>query len=377
MFYTFPDYYKQFHCIADACEDTCCAGWQIVADPKSLKKYRKVRGPFRRQLHAGIDWKNSCFHQEEDKRCAFLDQDNLCQMYKNIGEKSLCRTCRLYPRHIEEFEDSREVTLSVSCPEVARILMSHMEPVTFHTVEKEGEEEYEEFDPFLYSQLLDSRDVLYRILQNRCLPVKVRMGLAYGIARDVQKRINEESLFSIGEVLDKYQGEKALAFVEKKIAENEKSDQPYLFMKDMFHRLFQLELLKEDWGLLLLETEKRVFTDVSAEKYAELSAEFLTWMEEHGMNWEIRKEQLCMYFVSTYFCGAVYDARVLSKMQFALLSADFIEEILKARWLRNEKDLNDEELIELVYRYSREVEHSDYNLRKIEKLMPVEHGMFC
>ena len=32
MLYTIPDYYHEFSCIAGECEDTCCAGWQLVAD---------------------------------------------------------------------------------------------------------------------------------------------------------------------------------------------------------------------------------------------------------------------------------------------------------------------------------------------------------
>ena len=43
MLYTIPDYYHEFSCIAGECEDTCCAGWQIVADEAALKKYKKVR----------------------------------------------------------------------------------------------------------------------------------------------------------------------------------------------------------------------------------------------------------------------------------------------------------------------------------------------
>ena len=39
MRYTFPDYYREFSCTADRCEDTCCAGWQIVADRKALRRY--------------------------------------------------------------------------------------------------------------------------------------------------------------------------------------------------------------------------------------------------------------------------------------------------------------------------------------------------
>ena len=37
MLYTYPHYYKKFRCIASECEDTCCAGWAITIDPKSLE----------------------------------------------------------------------------------------------------------------------------------------------------------------------------------------------------------------------------------------------------------------------------------------------------------------------------------------------------
>ena len=40
MLYTIPDYYHEFSCVAGKCEDTCCAGWQIVADDASLENYK-------------------------------------------------------------------------------------------------------------------------------------------------------------------------------------------------------------------------------------------------------------------------------------------------------------------------------------------------
>ena len=45
MIVTAPHYYKEFQCIAGECPDTCCAGWEIAIDPKSLKKYRERKGP--------------------------------------------------------------------------------------------------------------------------------------------------------------------------------------------------------------------------------------------------------------------------------------------------------------------------------------------
>ena len=142
MRYIIPDYYKEFHCTADQCEDTCCAGWQIVIDRKSLRKYGQVKGKFRKRMFASVDFMQETFRQDKEKRCAFLNENNLCDLYSNLGKESLCKTCRLYPRHVEEFENIREITLSVSCPEVAKMLMNRKEPVRFLTYEKEGEEEY-------------------------------------------------------------------------------------------------------------------------------------------------------------------------------------------------------------------------------------------
>ena len=373
-----PDYYKEFKCAADKCEDTCCAGWQIVVDPKSLKRYGQIKSRFRTHIRRGVDFKEGVFRQKDEKRCAFLNDDNLCDMYRVLGEKSLCKTCRLYPRHIEEFEGVREITLSLSCPEVARILMTRTEPVKLESAEREGEEEFEDFDLFLYSELLDARDVIREILQRRTLAPEIRFGLVYGIARDMQRRVNKKELFSCSEVLEKYQKPQAELFVREQIAKNQgKAEKLFAFAKQRFRLMYQLELLKEAWDLLLLETEEKLFLNHTAEEYENISEEFHGWIQAHDVPWEIQKEQLLLYFIDTYFCGAVYDGEILNKVQMALFSVGIVEDLLKSRWICNEKQLETEDVIEIVYRYSREVEHSDVNLKKMEKMMPVENGIYC
>lgn len=42
-----PAYYKDFKCIAGACTDTCCAGWDVDVDEASYKHYKKVKGKLR------------------------------------------------------------------------------------------------------------------------------------------------------------------------------------------------------------------------------------------------------------------------------------------------------------------------------------------
>ena len=288
-----------------------------------------------------VDWIRGIFRQDKEKRCAFLNDCNLCEMYANLGEKSLCKTCRLYPRHVEEFEDVREITLSVSCPEVARILMEKKKPVRFLTYEKEGEEEYEEFDPFLYSMLVDARDAMLGILQDREHSLKIRVGLILGMAHDLQGRFNREQLFSCEEVWE--------------------------MAHKMFRELYELELLREDWDMLLMESEELLYSH-GADAYKGISSDFKRWAKEES-NIQIQAEQLLVYFIFTYFCGAVYDGRIYAKVQMAVISTFHIYELWKARWIKNEGELTPEEIVELVYRYSREIEHSDKNLERMEKMM--------
>ena len=372
MIYTVPDYYRKFTCVADACEDTCCAGWQIVIDEKSQKKYKKVKGPFRRRLLHSIQWKEGVFKQSEDKRCAFLNSENLCDMYTALGSHSLCRTCRLYPRHIEEFEGVREISLSLSCPEVAKIVLAKREPVKFLTFEKEGDEEYEDFDLLLYSKLADAREVMITILQDRKLPVSLRTTLVLAIAHDMQGRINRGEIFSCDEVLEKYQKEAAQVFSENKIKEWEDNrENRFLFSKHSFGLLQELEILKEDWYTTLFETNEMLYGS-GCKNYLQICTEYEEWKKEQLKDWEIIAEQILVYFVFTYFCGAVYDGRIYGKIQMAAASLFFIDQMLMTRWLKNEQYLDEEDIRDIVYRYSREVEHSDENLEKLEKLMEKE-----
>lgn len=367
MLYTIPDYYKEFHCIADKCEDTCCAGWQIVIDGISLEKYRHFAGDYRKTVWKNINWITHTFKQDKDKRCAFLNKDNLCDLCLHAGEKSFCKTCRTYPRHIEEFEGVREISLSVSCPEVARILLNKKEPVRYLTYEKGAEEEYEDFDPFLFSLLEDARGAMLRILQNRVLPIGVRMVLILGMAHDIQGRINRQELFDGFSVIDKYNGKKAVDFAFKYYEESLHSKDICAFARQLYDKLYQLELLSKDWDSLLLESEvllygggERAYRSILQrfEEDAELAAET-----------DVQMEQLLVYFIFTYLPGAVYDGEVYSKVQMSVYLVWMIRELWAARYIKNEGGLSMEEKVDLTYRFSREVEHSDINRSAAETFM--------
>ena len=204
MRYLKPHFYDQFTCTAGDCPDTCCAGWQIVIDEDSLERYGKEQGEFGKRLRNSIDWEEECFYQK-NRRCAFLNDENLCDLYKALGPDALCDTCRLYPRHTEEYEGLRELSLSLSCPEAARIILSCQEPVRFLAEETDEEDDFEEFDFMMFSQLEDTRDVLFKILQNRTMPLQERMRAAEQLAEQYQICMEEQREYDIDDLLRKYE----------------------------------------------------------------------------------------------------------------------------------------------------------------------------
>lgn len=371
MEYIIPHYFEQFKCVAAECEDTCCAGWAIIIDEESLEKYKNLEGAFGNRLRNSIDWKSGSFCQYE-KRCAFLNEDNLCDLHMEAGEHMLCNTCRNYPRHMEEFEGVREGSLSLSCIEAAKIILGCKEPVQFIRFEDDVEdEEYENFDYLLYTKLTDAREAILAHLQNRDVDIMIRIAMVLDLVQQIQNAVDENELFRVDELLEQFgQMENSLEFQTKleqyKIGENEYCT----IMRKLFRIFSKLEVLKDEWPDYIKRAERTLYGE-GQRTYEENRQLF---HQKRGLKsakyeeWAIELEQLMVYFVFTYFCGAVYDDNVLGKMQTAVVTTLLIQELSIAKWKENNHTLDFDMLVDIAHKVSREIEHSDVNLIRLEKI---------
>ena len=368
MQYTVPHYYKGFTCIAGECPDTCCAGWQIQIDPFSLKKYRKNNGPLGNRLKNEINWKEGCFRQYAG-RCAFLNENNLCDLYlEGGGQRAFCRTCRTYPRHIEEFEGLREISLSLSCPAAADLILNCGEPVRFLHAEDEKEDEpYEDFDFFLFTKLEDARSLILRILQDRAHPFRIRAAAALALSHDLQQRIDKNALCEADSLFDRYSSPGMWTWFGSRLSSLEHgeghAERRRAAENAFFSILDRLEVLRADWKPYLTEARRTLKNAPAFQTEEERSfSELFT---------EQTAEQLLVYFVFTYFCGAVYNADAYGKMKFSFAGMILIRELVRAEWIRN-PDITRETLLRTAWRYAREVEHSDKNKFLMEELLADE-----
>lgn len=369
---TAPDFYKKFSCIAGECPATCCAGWQIVIDEKSLTRYSRHKGPFANRLKNDINWKEHVFRQYHH-RCAFLNEENLCDIYTEAGPDMLCDTCRKYPRHIEEFEGLRELSLSLSCPEAARLLLSRQEPISFITKEKPSSEEtYDSFDYLLFTELMDTREQMFSILQDRNIPLNARLLKLLAMGHDFQLCLDRNELYRWEGIRRKHiQTGTGPDFLKKVNKWSDDSKSVPELIRDFWSILVpEMEVLSPSWHSFLKEN-LAFHTQCNDQEILQLYMDFKKAMPE----WQIQSEQLVLYWLYTYFCGAVYDDQIFAKVKLALVCTLMIQDLSVGMYQKSRQPLTLKDQIRICYLFSRELEHSDPNLNKMEELLD-QHPAF-
>lgn len=337
---TYPYYYKNFTCIADKCPDTCCAGWQIVVDSESAEKYScaggEIGGKLRRSM--AVDGDGDTVFVSQNKRCPFLLESNLCEIYIELGRESLCKTCTLFPRHITQLGARKETGISLSCPEAARLIFSSTEPISFETAEDDAPPEPNSIDPTLYFTLVKAQKTAINILQNRDFAITQRLIAFVRFCNRVQQKIRVKEIADFAVTEDFF----APVPFSKTKAKNT--------LQKCFEMLESLEKLDVQWSTEL-ESAKNI-TPEKAEEFKKILSEN-EWEAEH----------LAVYFAFRYFMTAAFDGKLAEKAEFTVFSVIACLILQAALPDFTQKSAR----IEAARRYSKEVEHSAENMAAVFK----------
>lgn len=135
-----PKFAEKFECIGSHCEDTCCAGWRVDIDKKTFKAYRQSTNPklaVRFEKHvkrtrsqaSEVNYARIELHPDT-ALCPMIDE-HLCSIQKELGEDKLSNTCFTYPRTSSEMGGVYQQTLTLSCPEAARLALMEQDAMEF------------------------------------------------------------------------------------------------------------------------------------------------------------------------------------------------------------------------------------------------------
>ena len=376
MRYTTPAFYREFKCIGGACEDSCCDYWEIDLDDESLKFYMAQKGEFGKRMKACTRVKDKQFILNGN-RCPFHNDDDLCDIYIELGEEALCQTCTNFPRHIEEFDDLKEVSLTMSCPEASRIMLAkkdrmnficregsdreyglkELKPVSRFAFWKRGHEN--KLDAKLFPVLENAREDIYRILQDRSKNVFKRAAELLLYAEILQSRIDLCAVakgFDIDASKLDMSDYNAGALADKAFT----SDVDDL-MSQMLNMYEGLENIKPEWKEYLSCGEKHLKSD-SVTK--DIKAFY-----DYYSDREYEFEHILVYYIFNYFLGASYDYDILTKVKFAVISFMVIFELDTARWVMQDRSFSFEDQVIIAHAYSKEVEHSYNNYEALQLVL--------
>ena len=319
MIYTAPLYTKDFSCIADKCRDSCCIGWEIPVDEKTLKKYRKMRGTLGEAIRESLS-EEGCFLLTEGGRCPHLDERGLCRIILAKGEGALCSICHEHPRFYNALSDEEcEWGIGLACESAAKIILSAEDPLQMRSSEREARASGADgaVIPFLKAERAEIGEIVFR----KKMPMGEKLFLIEKRAASFQNFLDfsdiSEQKFTFGECIKKSE-----CFLTEERFEKYKT------------LLLSLDPMNEDFpnrcaGLKMpstLNENPKIF------------------------------EKLLYYFIYRYFITAAEDGDAQSKIGFAIFSTVMIYALCES-----EGRGALEEIAEAAKDFSKEVEYSEEN----------------
>ncbi|HDK7159458.1 TPA: flagellin lysine-N-methylase [Clostridium botulinum] len=367
-----PVYYAEFKCIGSECIDTCCKDWQIQIDKKSYLKYRKTKGEFSKKLNDSVvrNRKNGTelFYAEiklKEDKCPLLNEKKLCGIYINLGEEYLCNTCKIYPRLIRKYGDIYERTLSLSCPEVARILVETNEDISFNMGNEnlnEVEQKYivkGEYNKELYNLLWKGRDLSIEVAQFKEIPIWKRLIFLKIIEKKLQILIDESkynelnnTIVNLTNIITNYDVIKSLDNINKvnrikiqfihtilqRRANCGKTNNKFLEILDDFNCLFGDKN----------ETDILEILDIKENRFNEYFKEYENIFENY-----------IVYNLYNYYMQVLKTRDLNKEILMLILKYSIIKILLLAKWNKQGERLNKKDIIDVLYSFSRVMEHND------------------
>lgn len=333
-----PEYYKKFKCTAEKCSDNCCIGWEIDIDDVTFSKYNKINSDFGKKLNENIcKGKQKSFILDNNERCPFLNNENLCEIFIKLGENNLCKICTEHPRYYEWFDGIKEGGIGLCCEEAARIILSENKKFSTYTIDIPTED-CDEYDNSIYLYIKNARNKIIDYLDNCSLPLELKIRNILLFSEELQNNIDTNNL-------------KPVNFTFKEEVLNVLHNKEPIF--DFF---LTLESLDNNWIPYL----KDCISTYNTYKYRVQDFKKYSYELPHYL------KNISIYFIWRYFLKGVFDSDVLSKAKLFVVSILMLETLFFNKWLETGTlSLND--CVSIVKNYSKEIEYSEENLLTLKK----------
>ena len=375
-----PIYFDTFSCVANRCTDSCCIGWDIEIDDLTQEKYKLDKSNLSKKINKYCKGGTIKF---VDGVCPFLNNKKLCDIQLNLGEGMLCNVCNMFPRFIDTYGNHKEMILSLSCPEVSRLILeddNYGEFVSTNTDEEVTT--YNTFDTSLYLEFLPVRDKMFCVIKSDKTLLE-KLNILYSEASELQANFAPKAkLINIANKYlkqDKVNVEnieirKYLKLIEKVLKIYTKLnylDTRFSSVIDSAYRFYKglNKILKKYQNRDIIKNELNMLKKLYSFKVKDNTIDRVLEICNDS-TFDDYYLKLFNYFIYKHILSSVYDYNIIDKMTFACLSTMVIKFIMLYYSILDfsvDKAL----FVEIAHLYSKEIEHSNDNMkvlyRKIKK----------
>lgn len=345
MIHRQPSYYSSFHCLGGACPDTCCRDWDIVLDPETITDYQAAPSSLAQRLQASLTTDedgDTCFRLDRRGFCTMLTQDGLCAIQKEWGESHLCGHCAAYPRFIEEYGHLTEASLALSCPEVARLLLT---APAFELTEEDNGQPGTPFSDIpweLMAGLEISRKKALDMMVQRRYTLWGRLQSVLHLAHTLQRYIDTQEYHNMTDV--------------NAVPCGSSTSDCRTFAQSLCCFFATLEPLRASWPQRLDQCHQRLETS-SLEEYQTLCRDFETRFPQ----WQQHLTNVAAYLLFRHWHKTVNDDQLYPRAAFIAASTVLLYHLFLVEWAQS-RTLTLEQEITICCAFSREVEHMEENL---------------
>lgn len=353
MKYVCTDFYLDFECIGGTCIDSCCIGWNVFVDESTYQLYSTLPDSNKNWICDKIEESNQSKRivMGKDGRCPFLNEQNLCEIFIRVSPDAMSDVCKIYPRKILPYYDVILSTVTVSCPEVARILLTRKEPIAFEYMEDEKKVEIENADWSLYNELINGLVLTTDIIQNRELSFEKRVYIAVELTNIIQKHIEEGHLDVLRKNIECYKEEEYLIQAAKGLVETDiVGYDKTTFIKSLFQKVFIIT----QTGVLRTDLYGQLMDDINDMTNLQYEA----WNAEYRMiEVSTEAENMAVEFIFEYYMDALKGENLFAnviKMCLLLLMIRTCEIVM----YHKNGELLEEDKVRIVSKISKTMEHT-------------------
>lgn len=341
--FTYPDYYKNFHCTGSDCTETCCQKWEIDIDQKTLDYWNSIEGPLGEKIRQNVTHMpdgTHCIQMNDSGFCPFLDENRLCSLYTRIGVQHISDICNEHPRFYNWNSHGREAGMGICCEEVAKMVLNDNKMVLCSEEENQPADQYSPDDMQAENFLFEKRGQLQSILQSEYKTDDIFSLL--------------DKMFDMGiDFQDQFYMELSPDYID--------DYGHFLLKKENVEKLLDvymsLEINSDKWTQALSQLK----TDIS--NVLSHSATFFAKFPQVTQQYV----SLMWYFIYRYFIQSLDDCDIIGKINFAIVSVITIH-ILDLQAFASTGDFTFTDQVNIVKLFSQEIEYDTDNMQIISQL---------